>query len=201
MTSPAPTSPPGLLGHHANLDEDEILSHLRLVLITAHTTTSNLLARVLQLILTEASRLSGLVSGQLSVSTVVEEVMWNTPPLAVLPGRFATTDLELGGQHLKEGDLLVLGLTAGNLDPEIRPDAGVSLQGNQSHLAFSGGAHECPGQDIGQAIIETAVDVLLHRLPGLQLTVPTDELTSTASTWEARLDALPVKFAAQTTGA
>ncbi|MGW4391713.1 cytochrome P450 [Streptomyces sp. NBC_00063] len=187
----------GLLGHDAGLDEGEIHNHLRLVLITAHTTTSNLLARVLQLILTDASRLAGLVSGQLQVSSVVEEVMWNTPPLAVLPGRFATTDLELGGQHVKEGDLLVLGLTAGNLDPEIRPEAGVSLQGNQSHLAFSGGAHECPGQNIGQAIIDVAVDRLLHRLPGLRLAVPADELTSTASTWEARLDALPVEFTTQ----
>jgi cytochrome P450 len=190
----------GLLGHHAHLDEDEILSHLRLVLITAHTTTSNLLARVLQLILTDTSRLAGLVSGQLNVSAVVEEVMWNTPPLAVLPGRFAAIDLELGGHHIKEGDLLVLGLTAGNLDPEIRPEAGVSLYGNQSHLAFSGGPHECPGQNIGQAIIETAVDVLLHRLPGLRLAVAPDELTSTASTWEARLDSLPVEFAAQSVG-
>ncbi|WP_326718682.1 cytochrome P450 [Streptomyces sp. NBC_00243] len=190
----------GLLEHHADLDEDEILNHLRLVLITAHTTTSNLLARVLQLILTDTSRLAGLVSGQLNVSSVVEDVMWNTPPLAVLPGRFATADLELGGLHIKEGDLLVLGLTAGNLDPEIRPDAGVSLYGNQSHLAFSGGPHECPGQNIGQAIIETAVDVLLHRLPGLHLAVAADELTSTASTWEARLDSLPVEFTAQTAG-
>lgn len=188
----------GLLGHEAGLDGDEILSHLRLVLITAHTTTSNLLARVLQLILTDTSRLAGLVSGQLNITTVVEEVMWNTPPLAVLPGRFATADLELAGHHIKEGDLLVLGLTAGNLDPEIRPDAGVSIQGNQSHLAFSGGAHECPGQNIGQAIIETAVDVLVHRLPGLRLAVPADYLTSTASTWEARLDSLPVEFVAQT---
>ncbi|MFC8232083.1 cytochrome P450 [Streptomyces sp. NPDC057284] len=188
----------GLLGHEADLDGDEILSHLRLVLITAHTTTSNLLARVLQLILTDTSRLAGLVSGQLNITTVVEEVMWNTPPLAVLPGRFATADLELAGHHIKEGDLLVLGLTAGNLDPEIRPDTGVSIQGNQSHLAFSGGAHECPGQNIGQAIIETAVDVLVHRLPGLRLAVPADDLTSTASTWEARLDSLPVEFVAQT---
>ncbi|MFF5279707.1 cytochrome P450 [Streptomyces sp. NPDC000133] len=188
----------GLLGHEAGLDDDEILSHLRLVLITAHTTTSNLLARVLQLILTDTSRLAGLVSGQLNITTVVEEVMWNTPPLAVLPGRFATADLELAGHHIKEGDLLVLGLTAGNLDPEIRPDTGVSIQGNQSHLAFSGGAHECPGQNIGQAIIETAVDVLVHRLPGLRLAVPADDLTSTASTWEARLDSLPVEFVAQT---
>ncbi|MGP4007386.1 cytochrome P450 [Streptomyces sp. 4N124] len=184
----------GLIGHHAGLDEDEIIQHLRLVLITAHTTTSNLLARVLQLILTDTSWLSGLVSGQLNISGVVEEVMWNTPPLAVLPGRFATADLELGGCPVKEGDLLVLGLAAGNLDPEIRPDAGISVQGNQSHLAFSGGPHECPGQNIGQAIIETAVNVLLHRLPGLRLSVPPEELTSTASTWESRLDSLPVEF-------
>ncbi|MGW5232957.1 cytochrome P450 [Streptomyces nodosus] len=193
---PGPDFTTGLLKHRAGLDEGEILSHLRLVLITAHTTTSNLLARVLQLVLTDSSRLAGLVSGQLSVSSVVEEVMWNTPPLAVLPGRFATADLELGNAHIKEGDLLVVGLSAGNLDPQIRPDSGVSVHGNQSHLAFSSGPHECPGQNIGQAIIEIAVDVLVHRLPGLRLSVPADELTSTASTWEARLDRLPVEFAA-----
>ncbi|MFB4424953.1 cytochrome P450 [Streptomyces sp. QL37] len=193
---PGPDFTTGLLGHDAGLDEGEILSHLRLVLITAHTTTSNLLARVLEAVFTDPARLSGLVSGQRAVSEVVEEVMWSTPPLAVLPGRFATADVELGGTQIKEGDLLVLGLAAGNLDPDIRPDAGVSVHGNQSHLAFSGGPHECPAQNMGQAIIETAVDTLLHRLPGLRLAVPAGELTSTASTWEARLDALPVEFTA-----
>lgn len=193
---PGPDFTTGLLAHDAGLDEGEILSHLRLVLITAHTTTSNLLARVLEAVFTDPARLSGLVSGQRAVSEVVEEVMWSTPPLAVLPGRFATADVELGGTQIKEGDLLVLGLAAGNLDPDIRPDSGVSVHGNQSHLAFSGGPHECPAQNIGQAIIETAVDTLLHRLPGLRLSVPADELTSTASTWEARLDTLPVEFTA-----
>jgi cytochrome P450 len=184
-----------LIGHHAGLDEDEIVSHLRLVLIAAHTTTSNLLARVLQLILTDASRLSGLISGELNISAVVQEVMWNTPPLAVLPGRFAAADLELGGHHIQEGDLLVMGLAAGNVDPEVRPDPGVSVQGNDAHLAFSSGPHECPGQSIGMSIIEIAVHVLLHRLPGLRLAVPPEELSSTASTWESRLDSLPVEFA------
>ncbi|MEU3982018.1 cytochrome P450 [Streptomyces sp. NPDC026672] len=186
----------GLIDHPADLDEDELVNHLRLVLITGHTMTSNLLARVLHLVLTEPARRSGLVSGQLNLSSVVEEVMWDTPPLAVLPGRFATSDLELGGCPVKEGDLLVLGLAAGNADPEVRPDTEVSVAGNQSHLAFSAGPHECPGQNLGQGIIETAVDVLLHRLPGLRLAVPPEELTSTASTWESRLDSLPVEFAA-----
>ncbi|MET8448151.1 cytochrome P450 [Streptomyces sp. NPDC005209] len=183
----------GLLEHHAGLDHDEVVHHLRVVLIAAHVTT-NLLARVLQLVLTDASRLSGLISGQLNISAVVEEVMWNAPPLAVLPGRFAASDVELGGHRIEEGDLLVLGLAPGNLDPEVRPDPGVSVQGNQAHLAFGAGPHECPGQSIGQSMIEVAVDVLLHRLPGLRLAVPADELTTTASTWDSRLDRLPVEF-------
>ncbi|MFJ8713446.1 cytochrome P450 [Streptomyces violaceus] len=183
-----------LLEHTAGLDAEEVVSHLRLVLIAAHTTTSNLLARVLQLVLTDTARLSGLISGQLNISAVVEEVMWNSPPLAVLPGRFAAGDLELGGHQIQEGDLLLLGLAAGNLDPDVRPDTDVSVQGNQAHLAFSSGPHECPGQSIGQSIIAIAVDVLLHRLPGLSLAAPPEELTSTASTWESRLDSLPVEF-------
>ncbi|MET7700867.1 cytochrome P450 [Streptomyces sp. NPDC005485] len=183
----------GLLEHHADLDHDEVVHHLRVVLIAAHVTT-NLLARVLQQVLTDGSRLSGLISGELNISAVVEEVMWNSPPLAVLPGRFAAGDVELGGHRIAEGDLLVLGLAPGNLDPEVRPDPGVSVQGNQAHLAFGAGPHECPGQSIGQSMIEVAVDVLLHRLPGLRLAVPADELTTSASTWDSRLDRLPVEF-------
>ncbi|EPH45163.1 cytochrome P450 [Streptomyces aurantiacus] len=189
----------GLLEHRAGLDEGEVLSHLRLVLIAAHTTTSNLLARVLQLLLTHPSHMAGVVSGRLDISAVVEEVMWNTPPLAVCPGRFATADLELGGQQVKAGDLLVLGLAAGNRDPEVRPDVTTALHGNKAHLAFSGGSHECPGQGVGQAIIETAVDVLIHRLHGLRLAAAAEDLTVTASSWEARLDRLPVEFTAQET--
>ncbi|MFH0519441.1 cytochrome P450 [Streptomyces sp. M41] len=183
----------GLLEHHAALDHDEVVAHLRAVLIAAHVTT-NLLARVLELVLTDASRLSGLISGQLDISAVVEEAMWNSPPLAVLPGRFAASDVELGGHRIEEGDLLVLGLAPGNVDPEVRPDPGVSVQGNQAHLAFGAGPHECPGQNIGMSVIEIAVDVLLHRLPGLHLAVPPEELTSTASTWMSLLDSLPVEF-------
>ncbi|MFG2937210.1 cytochrome P450 [Streptomyces sp. NPDC048282] len=194
-TEPGSDFATALLEHPAGLDHDEVVSHLRLVLIAAHTTTSNLLGRVLHMVLTDAARLSGLVSGQLNISSVVEEVMWDTPPLAVLPGRFAAADLELGGHHIQEGELLIMGLAAGNLDPEVRPDADVAVQGNQSHLAFSSGPHECPGQNIGQSIIEIGVDVLLHRLPGLRLAVPAEELSSTASTWESRLDSLPVEFA------
>ena len=56
-----------LLEHHAALDHDEVVDHLRMVMIAAAVTT-NLLARVLGLVLTDASRLSGLIGGQLNIS-------------------------------------------------------------------------------------------------------------------------------------
>ncbi|MGW5640296.1 cytochrome P450 [Streptomyces sp. NPDC003832] len=194
-TEPASDLATGLLEHHAGLDHDEVVAHLRAVLIAAHVTTS-LLARVLELVLTDSARLSGLISGQLTITAVMEEAMWNHPPLAVLPGRFAAGDVELGGHSIEEGDLLVLGLAPGNHDPEVRPDPSASVQGNQAHLAFGSGPHECPGQSIGMSIIEVAVDVLLHRLPGLRLAVPPEELGATASTWMSLLDSLPVEFTA-----
>ncbi|MFI8850909.1 cytochrome P450 [Streptomyces sp. 891-h] len=193
---PGPDFATGLIHHPAGLDDDEVQNHLRLVLIAAHTTTSNLLARVLQSILGNESRLGELISGEMTTTAIVEEMMWNSPPLAVLPGRFANADCELGGQRLRTGDLLILGLAAGNLDPEVRPHTGTAVSGNQAHLAFSSGPHQCPGQALGQAIIETAVEVLIQRLPGLRLNADPGRLTDTASTWETRLDHLPVTFPA-----
>jgi hypothetical protein len=38
------------------------------------------------------------------------------------------------------------------------------------------------------------VEVLIHRLPGLRLLADPAQLTDTASTWETRLDHLPVSF-------
>ena len=69
------------------------------------------------------------------------------------------------------------------------------MQGNRSHLAFSGGPHECPGQDIGRAIADVGVDALLMRLPDLQLDCAEDELRWTASISSRHLVELPVTFA------
>jgi len=183
-----------LIAHPEGLAEDEVLNHLRLVLIAANETTTNLIANTLQVVLTDPRFRASLTGGLMTIPDAVEQVLWTEPPLAVCPGRFAAADMQFGGQHIKAGDLLVLGLAAGNADPEIRPDLTAPMQGNRSHLAFSRGPHECPGQDIGRAITDTAVDALLARLPDVHLAVPADQLTWTASTWSRHLDALPAAF-------
>lgn len=184
-----------LLGHPSRLTEDELVQHLWLVLISANETTCNLIVNTLRTVLTDRRFRASLAGGHMTLPDAVEQVLWDEPPLKVVPARWATGDTELGDQHIRDGDMLLLGLAAGNTDPAIRPDLNAPMHGNRAHLAFSSGPHECPGQDIGRAIADTAIDTLLMRLPDLQLAVDETELEWITSWISHHLVALPVKFA------
>jgi cytochrome P450 len=183
-----------LIEHPAALADDEIEQHLRLVLIAAFETTANLISNVLRMVLTERRFRADLTGGVMTLPEALEQVLWDEPPFTTILGRWATGDTALAGQRIRTGDMLLLGLAAGNVDPAIRPDLSVPVRGNRSHLAFCSGPHECPGQDIGRAIADTGIDVLLTRLPDLQLAVPEAELRWVASLMSRHLVALPVAF-------
>ncbi|MDH2388378.1 cytochrome P450 [Streptomyces sp. HNM0663] len=183
-----------LLEHSSKLTDEEVWNHLRVILIAANETTVNLLKSTLRMVLTDPRCHASLAGGQMTLPDVVEQVLWSEPPLMTIPGRWAAVDTEVGGQKIEAGDMLLLGLGAGNHDPAIRPDLSVPLHGNRSHLAFSSGPQECPGQDIGRAIADTGIDTLLTRLPDLQLSVPEEELHWQSGWMTRHLTSLPVKF-------
>ncbi|TJZ57049.1 cytochrome P450 [Streptomyces piniterrae] len=184
-----------LFSHPAELTDEEVLQHVRIVLLAANVNTINLMVSTMRMVLTDPRFRASLTGGRMTLPDALEQMLWDEPPTAVVPARWATGDTELAGQSIKAGDMLLLGLSAGNSDPAIRPDLSVPMHGNRSHLAFSGGPHECPGQDISRAIADTGIDVLLMRLPDIDLAVPESEL-KWVSTWIHRhLTALPVKFA------
>ncbi|MDX6352196.1 MAG: hypothetical protein QOF84_6986, partial [Streptomyces sp.] len=178
----------------AELTDEEISEHLRLILAAANETTVNLIASGLKMVLTDPRFRAHLNGGQMTLPDALEQVLWDDPPLAALLARYATADTELAGQYIRAGDMIMLGLAAGNLDPKIRPDPTASLYGNRSHLAFSSGPHECPGQDIGRAIADTGIDTLLARLPDLHLAVEEHELRSRTAFMARHLVELPVRF-------
>ena len=183
-----------LLEHKAELGDDEVAEHLRLVLITAYETTANLISNTLVMVLTDPRFRASLAGGHMTLPDAVEQVLWDTPPFGRVYGRWATGNTEFADQKIKSGDMMVLGLAAGNIDPAIRPDLSIPVHGNRSHLSFSSGPHECPGQDIGRAIADTGIDALLVRLPDLELAVPEDQLRSESSLLSRRLLAVPVEF-------
>lgn len=186
-----------LLDHPARLTNDEVREHLRLVLVSANEPTVNLIAATLRLVLTDKRFRATLAGGHMTLPDALEQVLWDEPPMTTNIGRWATGDAQLAGKRIKAGDVLLLGLAAGNADPAIRPDKSTPMHGNRSHLAFSGGPHECPGQDLGRAIVDTGIDALLARLPDLRLRGPEERLTWETGLISRRLVSLPVEFAAR----
>ncbi|MFE2598585.1 cytochrome P450 [Streptomyces sp. NPDC059396] len=184
-----------LAGHPAGLTDDEVAQHLRLVLIAAYETTANLIANVLRMVLTDPRFRARLSGGHMTLPEAVEQTLWDEPPFTTILGRWAVGDTELGGKRIRAGDALIVGIAGANADPVVRPDRGASMRGNRAHLAFSGGPHECPGQDIGRAIADTGIDALLLRLPDLQLAVEERELRYKAALMSRQLLELPVTFA------
>jgi cytochrome P450 len=183
-----------MLGHSVGLSDSEVVQNLRPTLIISNETTVSLLASTVRMVLTDPRFRASLAGGHMTLADAVEQILWDEPPFRIVPGRWAIADTEVGGQKIKAGDMLLLGLAAGNRDPAVRPDVSAPLFGNRSHLAFGGGSHECPGQEISRAIVETGIDTLLARLPDLDLAVPEDELLWDTAWMTRRLAGLPVTF-------
>ncbi|WP_200302759.1 cytochrome P450 [Streptomyces adelaidensis] len=187
-----------LITHPAGLTDDEVSEHLRVVLYAAYEATANLLANVMRIVLTDPGFRAQLNGGQMTVPEAVEQSLWDEPPFSTVLAYFAKQETELGGQRIRKGDGLLFGIAPGNIDPKVRPDLKANMQGNRSHLAFGGGPHECPGQDIGRAIADVGVDALLTRLPDVQLACEEHELCWRESISNRHLVELPVTFAPKT---
>ncbi|HEU5158961.1 MAG TPA: cytochrome P450 [Streptosporangiaceae bacterium] len=185
-----------LIGHPAALGDKEIVDDLMVVMGAGQLPTSCWIGNTLRLMLTDDRFALTLAGGRRSVRQALNEVLWADTPTQNFAGRFAVRDTHLGGQHIKAGDLVILGLAAANNDPKIRPDAYADSGGNQAHLSFSHGEHRCPhaAQELAEVIAETAIEVLLDRLPDVRLAVADEALGWRPSPWMRGLAALPVRF-------
>jgi cytochrome P450 len=87
--------------------------------------------------------------------------------------RVAKEDLEIGGQQIAKGDLVVVAMPAANRDPSAfdNPDVPDFERKLTRHLAFGFGVHQCLGQNIARAELKTIIPELLRRFPGLRLAV------------------------------
>ncbi|SFS64407.1 cytochrome P450 [Saccharopolyspora flava] len=185
-----------LVEHPIGFSEDEIAADLFITLGKAHLTTSDWMGNALRLMLTDARFAIDLAGGRSSVGHALNEVLWEDTPIQNHVGRWATRDVQLGGQAVRRGDLLVLCLAAANADPQVRPCGHEGALGNHAHLSFSHGEHGCPhaAQEIARTITTTGIEVLLDRLPDTTLGVHPDDLTWRPSVLMRGLTSLPVTF-------
>lgn len=93
--------------------------------------------------------------------------------------RLALEDVTLGDVEVKKGELLLVLVEAANTDPSVFPDphvVDIDRENASQHLSFGGGGHYCPATALGKRHTEIAIEVLLEKMPELQLAVPVDQL-------------------------
>lgn len=193
---PGADIPSRLIAHPAQLTDDELIQDMLVVLAAAQQPTANWIGNTLRLMLTDTRFAVSLSGGRRSVGQALAQVLWQDTPTQNFIGRFAVRNTNLAGKHIQAGDMLVLGLAAANTDPQVHPAGDPGESGNRAHVSFGHGEHGCPypAPELAQVIAQTAIEVLLDRLPDLELAVPAGDLRWRESVWMRGLHGLPVRF-------
>ncbi|MFD7994174.1 cytochrome P450 [Streptomyces mexicanus] len=186
-----------LVGNRGFTDQ-EIAEDLMVMMAAGHQPTADWIGNSLRLMLTDERFAASLFGGRNSVAEAMNEVLWEDTPTQNVAGRWATRDTRLGGRRIRAGDLLLLGLQGANSDPQVRTHGSALTGGNNAHFSFGHGEHRCPfpAQEIAEVIARTGIEVVLDRLPDIDLAVPADALTRRPSPWLRGLTELPVRFTA-----
>ncbi|MEV6112853.1 cytochrome P450 [Streptomyces sp. NPDC052109] len=185
-----------MLADDSGFSDEEITQDLMVMMAAGHQPTADWIGNSLRLMLTDDRFAASLFGGRRSVAEAMNEVLWEDTPTQNVAGRWAARDTHLGGRRVRAGDLLLLGLQGANSDPQVRTDASALTGGNNAHFSFGHGEHRCPfpAQEIAELIARTGIEVVLDRLPDIDLAVPAESLTRRPSPWLRGLTGLPVRF-------
>ncbi|MEV0848032.1 cytochrome P450 [Streptomyces sp. NPDC049954] len=185
-----------MLAAEGGFSHEEIAQDLMVMLAAGHQPTADWIGNSLRLMLTDDRFAASLFGGRDSVAAAMNEVLWEDTPTQNVAGRWASRDIRLGGRAVRAGDLVLLGLQGANDDPQIRTHGSALTGGNNAHFSFGHGEHRCPfpAQEIAEVIARTGIEVVLDRLPDIDLADSAASLTRRPSPWLRGLTELPVQF-------
>ena len=152
------------------LSDEELLATCNLLLLAGHETTTNLIGNGLLALLREPRELARLRGDLSLLPTAIEELLrYDGPVQATL--RVTLDEVELDGNRIEAGSLLLIGIGAANHDPDVfhepeRLDIG---RDPNPHLGFGFGAHFCLGAPLARLEAEIAFRALLERFAELRL--------------------------------
>src|SRR5699024_8171731 len=143
-----------------------------------HETTANMIGKMVAMLLADRSRWEALLADRGLVRTAVEEVLRFDANAGFGLPRFVPEEAEVNGHQLPAGTTLVCSMAAANRDDAAFAGADDMDLGRSPnpHLAFGTGAHSCLGQALARTELQAVLEVLLRRLPDLDLAVPAERL-------------------------
>jgi cytochrome P450 len=108
----------------------------------------------------------------------IEELLRYDSPVERALTRWVAKDVELGGQQVHRGEMVIIILGSANRDERRFADPAVLNLDRQPnpHLAFGKGAHYCLGAPLARLEAEISLSALFQRFPDLRLEIAPSEL-------------------------
>lgn len=160
------------------LTEQELLGVVSLLIIAGHETTVNLIGNGILALLEHPEQRELLIKQPELIHNAIEEMLRYNGPLEFSTSRWALEDIEFRGEHIAQGELVIVALGSANRDEQQFKDADIFdiTREKSSHLAFGKGIHLCLGAPLARLEGEIAVSTLLNRFPNIQLQADVNEL-------------------------
>lgn len=178
------------------LSEEEVFGTVVLLMVAGHETTVGLIGNAALNLLQHPDQLALLRDDATLIPGAVEEILRYEGPVERTLNRWAATDLELGGQTIRRGELVIAILGAADRDPDRfeHPDRLDVCRHDTRHLAFGRGSHFCLGAPLARLEAEIALETLFRRLPDLRLDVQPEQIEWRPTPGFRRVVALPVAW-------
>ncbi len=152
------------------LSDEAIYSFLRLLLPAGIETTYRSSGNLLFLLLTHPEQFEALRWDRSLVPQAIEEGLRFETPLTGV-ARYATRDVEFGGELIHEGATISPVIGSANRDERRWEEAGTFdiRRKAMPHISFAAGPHMCLGMHLARLETRVMLNVLMDRLTDIAL--------------------------------
>jgi cytochrome P450 len=151
---------------------EELQIQVILLYLAGHETTVNLIGNGTLALLRNRDQLERLVADPSLDAPAVEELVRYDSPVQ-LSRRIAMTEIELGGETVEPGEMVLTLLGSANHDAgkwgPTADDLDLGREGANTHLSFGSGIHHCLGAALARLEGAEAIPTLARRFPGMEL--------------------------------
>lgn len=163
----------------AQLTPEEVLRFINTLLIAGNETTTSLIGNTLVALTNHPEVLEEVRANPSLIPQLVEEVLrYESPAQCIF--RQTTVDLEVGGEPIPQGSIVLPLLASANRDESRFPDPDRFdiHRDTQGHLAFGKDIHFCLGAPLARLEAKVMLEVMLSRWKDLQRVEPEVAWTS-----------------------
>lgn len=134
------------------------------LIIAGHGTTINLIGNGVLALLEHPDQLEKLKSEPDLIVQAIEEILRYNGPVQVSTNRWALETVELRGEVIPRGDLVLVTLDSADHDPEQfqHPERFEITREYNRHIAFGKGIHFCVGAPLARLEGEIALLALIN---------------------------------------